>query len=320
MPATQSLPHAALSGPQVYSALDLCRAMLAGNALPSRFDAAGLDRTLCHNAERGLLEVQSGAPWRSLATHVGADFLPGTVGDSVAANSAGPDGLPVVAHVRALTLVTADGELRRASREQAPELFRLAVGGFRAFGPFYSVTLDLASLARSAANAAAPLSLGLPPVEARGAPHRIQLLVPLPASEAFIAQARAALEERRCILAGLEVRRVLAEQETMLRWARQDYAELRIEFHMRGTIGACVNAAELRMRLIDLALDAGGTFAPAHLPQASRAQAAACYPMLGAFLAEKRRTDPAERVLGAWYRGVREMWRRQDCEVRWSRG
>jgi hypothetical protein len=312
MLATQTLP--------VYSALDLCKAVLAGAGPAHRPHAAGLDRTLCHDAARGLLEVQAGASWRSLAAHTGGEFLPGTVGESIAANRAGPDGRPVVAHLRALTVATADGTLRRASRDQAPELFQLAVGGFGAFGPFYSLTLDLGTLSQSAADAADEVRLGLTTAEAPGALHGLDLLVPPAASGQFVAQARAALEERRCALTRLEVRRVLREQETFLRWARCDYAALRIEFRARETIGACVGAVELRTRLIDLAIGAGGAFAPEHLPHASRAQAAACYPMLGAFLAEKRRYDPAERVLGAWYRGVRELWRRRECAVRWSRG
>jgi hypothetical protein len=32
--------------------------------------------------------------------------------------------------------------------------------------------------------------------------------------------------------------------------------------------------------------------------------------MLGSFLAEKRRFDPAGRVSNAWYRGTRGMWTR----------
>jgi FAD/FMN-containing dehydrogenase len=320
MLATQCQPLAALPGPRVCSALDLCKAVLAGSGPAHHAHAGGLDRTLCHDAVHGLLEVQAGASWRSFAAHTRGAFLPGTVGASIAANSAGPDGRPVVAHLRALTLVTADGELRRVSRDQAPELFQLAVGGFGAFGPFYSLTLDLATLSQSAADAAEAVCLGLAVAEAPGALHCLDLLVPPAASGQFVAQVRAALEERRCTLSRLEVRRVLREQETLLRWARRDYAALHIEFRTRETIGACVSAAELRSRLIDLAIDAGGAFAPDHLPHATRAQAEACYPMLGAFLAEKRRYDPAERVLGAWYRGVRESWRRQECEVRWSRG
>ena len=320
MLAAQPLPLAAYTGPRVCSAVDLCKAMLAaGTGQAGRYDASGLDRTLCHDAERGLLEVQAGVSWRALDAFTGGTFPGGTVGESIAANAAGPDGRPMVAHLHSLTLVSADGELKRASRGQAPELFRLAVGGFGAFGPFYSVTLDLGSLSRAAGNASAPVCLELPPVEAPGPLFCIEVLVPPQAADAFIDRARAALDERRCALTRLEVRRSLPEDETFLRWARREFAALRIEYRARSTLGACAAAAQLRRHLIDLALGAGGGIAPAHLPNASRAQAAACFPMLGALLAEKRRCDPAERLLGAWYCGVRDLWRREACEVRWSR-
>ena len=317
MLATQSFPL-----PRVYSAGDLCKAVLAGAPWPRRFDDAGLDRVLRHDAGRGLLEVQSGTPWGALAEHGSTAFQDGTVGASIAANAAGPDGRPMVAHLRSFTLVTADGELRRISRDTAPELFRLAVGGFGVFGPFYSLTLDLASLARSAAAAAAPVRLELPEAPdapAHGSRGGVELLVPAQATEALIAQMRAALDERRCALTRLEARHTLPEDETFLRWAQREYAALRIEYRFRSTLGACANAMQLGARLIDLALAAGGAIAPASLPLASREQAEACYPMLGAFLAEKRRYDPAERVWSAWYRGTRDLLRREPCAVRWSR-
>ncbi|HET9735443.1 MAG TPA: FAD-binding protein [Burkholderiales bacterium] len=316
MPATPSLTLPA-AGPRVFSAGDLCKAMRATRpALP---DASGLDRILRHDAERGLLEVQSATPWSALAAHTGGAFASGTVGEAVAANAAGPDGQPMVAHVRSITVATADGELRRASRERAPELFRLAVGGFGAVGPFYSVTLELGSLARSLARATPPLRLDLPAPAPAGARFRIELLLPPQASEGFVAQARAALDERRCRLARLEARPTLPEEATFLRWAQREYAALFIEFRTRDTVGGCVNGSQLRARLVELAIAAGGSLSPQYLPHATRAQAAHCYPMLGAFLAEKRRYDPAERVADAWYRAVRDLWRRESCAVRWSR-
>ena len=315
MLATQSLPL-----PRVCSAGDLCKAMLADAPRPRSFDEAGLDRVLCHDAGRGLLEVQSGTPWRALAEHGSAAFQGGTVGASIAANAAGPDGRPIVAHLRSFTLVTVDGELRRVSRDSSPDLFRLAVGGFGVFGPFYSLTLDLASLAQAAAAAAAPVRLELPEAPAQGSRGGVDLLVPPQAAETLIAQVRASLQERRCPLTRLEARHTLPEEETFLRWARREYAALRVEYRFRSTLGACANAAQLSARLIELALAAGGAIAPASLPLASREQAEACYPMLGAFLAEKRRYDPAERVWSAWYRGTRDLLRREPCEVRWSRG
>lgn len=319
MLATFPLSLGTPSAPRVYSASDLCRAMLADGALAQPLDATCLDRTLCHDAARGLLEVQAGVSWRSLRPYVGADFLPGSVGESVAANRAGPDGEPVVRHLQAFTLATGAGELHRASRERAADLFRLAVGGFGAFGPFYSLTLDLASLAQSAARPAAPVRIELPEETPAGHSSALELLVPPRRSDEVVGGIRAALAERRCWLRLLEARCVLPEAETFLRWARSEYMALRIEFGTRATLGACASAAQLRTHLIDLAITAGGGLMPGSLPLATRAQAEACYPMLGAFLAEKRRLDPAERVLSPWYRGARRMWRAERCRVRWAK-
>jgi FAD/FMN-containing dehydrogenase len=316
MLATSQLP---LTAPRLHSASDLCKVMLAAGGFPERLDATGLNRTLRHDAERGLLEVQAGVAWGSLQPYVGAGFLPGNVGESVAANCAGPDGEPIVRHLHALTLATAGGELHRASRERAADLFRLAVGGFGAFGPFYSLTLDVASLARSATRAAAPVRLELQDDGPAGLRFALQLLVPPQRSDEVVGQVRATLAEYRCRLAVLEARRIVPEDETFLRWARSEYVALRIEYGARATLGSCASAAQLRGRLIDLAISAGGSFMPALLALATRAQAAACYPMLAAFLAEKRRLDPAERVLSAWYRGVRRAWQAEACHVRWAK-
>lgn len=319
MLAASSPPFTPLAAGRVYSAGDLCRAMLAASGLPAVPDAAGLDRTLRHDTARGLLEVQAGVRWAALAAHVGAEFLPGTVGESVAQNCAGPDGLPMAGHVHALTLASADGALHRASRERGAELFRLAVGGFGAFGPFYSLTLDLSSLARSAAAAAAPARLALPDAECAGPRFGLELLVPPQRSDAVVGAVRAALEERRCRLRLLEARRVLADAETFLRWTGKESVALRIEYGTRATLGACAGGTQLRGQLIDLAIAAGGAVMPAMLPLATRAQAAASYPMLAAFLAEKRRLDPHERVVSPWYRGVHRAWRAEACRVRWAK-
>jgi hypothetical protein len=79
-----------------------------------------------------------------------------------------------------------------------------------------------------------------------------------------------------------------------------------------------VRTAQLRRELIDAAIAAGGSFPIACTPDASREQIEACYPQLKAFLAEKRRFDPHERVVNAWYLHQRELLRRESVEVRWS--
>jgi FAD/FMN-containing dehydrogenase len=125
-------------------------------------DTRPLRRVLGFDAERGLLEVEAGIQWPAVIDHLlaaqrdrprawgivqkqtGADRL--TLGGALAANVHGR-GLrfpPIVADVESLVLVDAEGEERRCSRTENPELFRLAVGGYGLFGVVTSVTLRLA--------------------------------------------------------------------------------------------------------------------------------------------------------------------------------
>jgi FAD/FMN-containing dehydrogenase len=121
-----------------------------------------LARVLSFDEERGLVEVEAGIQWPALIEHLlavqrdrprawgvvqkqtGADRL--TLGGALAANIHGR-GLhfpPIVADVESFVLVDADGEVRRCSRTENRELFRLVIGGYGLFGVVTSVTLRLA--------------------------------------------------------------------------------------------------------------------------------------------------------------------------------
>jgi FAD/FMN-containing dehydrogenase len=111
--------------------------------------------------ERGLLEVEAGILWpdviRAYLTcpggmnsrwgirqkQTGADRL--TIGGAVGANihGRGLTAPPFVSDLESLEIVTADGELVRCSRQQQPELFRHAVGGYGLFGVVTAATLRL---------------------------------------------------------------------------------------------------------------------------------------------------------------------------------
>jgi FAD/FMN-containing dehydrogenase len=124
-------------------------------------DTRGLDRVLAFDRERGLLEVEAGLQWPGLLAYLeseqrgrerpwtfaqkqtGADRL--SMGGCLSANIHGR-GLtlpPFVGDVEAFTLLDAAGDLRRCSRSENADLFRLAVGGYGLFGCVYSVTLRL---------------------------------------------------------------------------------------------------------------------------------------------------------------------------------
>lgn len=124
-------------------------------------DTKRLNRVLRFDAQRGLVEVESGIQWPELLAYLhgtqlghwpqwgirqkqtGADRL--SIGGSLSANVHGR-GLrfkPIIDDVESFTLVDANGTLRTCSRMENEELFRLAVGGYGLFGVITTVTLRL---------------------------------------------------------------------------------------------------------------------------------------------------------------------------------
>ena len=290
-----------------------------------RFDPARLDRVLRVDPTRGCVEVQASASWSALAQKACARaeaFVAQWrrsgehIGEAVATNAAGPDGHPIVRHVEGLTLVTAEGELRRVNRASHAELFALAVGGQGIFGTPYSITLNLPSLVGAAEEPLPVVALELPQPEAQGRPLR--LLVPPEALEAFVAECRTRCEAWRSPIVGAEVRRTLPESETTLRWATREFAEVTLLLPQRETIGASVRATQVRREMIDAAIARGGSFPIASTPEATREQIEACYPQLRRVLAEKRRLDPAEKLVNPWYGHHRNLLWREACQVRWG--
>jgi hypothetical protein len=301
------------------SALELREAVRSGRPV----DTSRLNRMLGIDAQRGLLEVQAATPWQTIA----AEMRPGdrranvrttmpTVGESIARNAAGPDGSPAVTHVASLTLVMADGDLRRVSRHRDPELFALTVGGQGLFGTMYSVTLQIPSLARAVEKQGTPQVVKLHN-EVRG--HQtLDLLVPPESVDGFINETDERCSDWRVPLQSVSVRKTLGEDETYLRWAQREYSELRLCIAQPRGLGGAVRTAQLRRELLDAAIAVGGSFPISSTPDATREHTEACYPQLKSFLAEKRRFDPHERVVNAWYLHQRGLLHRENVDVRWS--
>ena len=284
------------------------------------YDPLRLDRILRVDEDLGLVEVQASSAWTTLAKRLrpsdaraaSARTTMPTVGESIARNAAGPDGRTAVTHVESLTLVTPDGELRRASRYSNPQLFSLAVGGQGVFGALYSVTLRVDSLARALEETAPGETLQQAAGGARG--RTLHLLVPAERLDVCITQVRAHCAEWRSAIESVELRRIRKESETYLRWACRDYTEIRVQLARPGSIAASVRATQLARELLDIAIEHGGSFPIACTPEATRAQIEACYPRLKSFLAEKRRLDPLERIVNPWYRHFRRMFMRNARE------
>lgn len=323
--------HAAPALPRMHvrSALELRQAVRRASAGLLRLDASGLDRVLRLDTTQGLIEVQASASWSALAgclPSCGGAIARGweasfcdarSIGASLDTNAPGPDGSPLISHIEAIALVTADGELRRVSRRRGAELFALAVGGQGLFGVTYSVTFRLESIAR-AALAASPATghEATPPAH----PEKLlALLLPPERLERFTDDARRRCSEWRLAMRIRQVRELLADRESFLSWAKRDYTALTLAIEAPPALAGCVRATQLRRELLEAAIGHGGSFPIARTPDATRDHLAACYPELAGFIAEKRRYDPGERLANDWYRHHRSLLGREACEVRWSR-
>ena len=115
------------------------------------------------------------------------------------------------------------------------------------------------------------------------------------------------------------MRRYQAEAETNLRWATREWAGVAVRFGSKSTLGARVAAAEIRRALLSAALARGGSFPIRDLRDATRRQLETCYPMIGAFLTDKRRGDAAERLQNSWYRRLVATMRSELGAVRWGK-
>jgi FAD/FMN-containing dehydrogenase len=133
-------------------------------------DVRKMNRVLAFDGERGLLEVESGIQWPEILAYLqtqlvamnttdkpdatgkawafaqkqtGVDKV--TIGGCLSANIHGR-GLampPFINDVESFRLITGRGNLLNCSREENPDLFRLAIGGYGLFGFIYSATLRL---------------------------------------------------------------------------------------------------------------------------------------------------------------------------------
>jgi len=126
------------------------------------FDMNNLNQVIRFDPGAGLITVGAGIRWPELIRYLsqaqagqqsqwgikqkqtGADRL--SIGGTLAANAHGR-GLnftPIVGDVESFRLVDANAQVHNCSRDENPELFRLAIGGYGLFGVIATVTLWLA--------------------------------------------------------------------------------------------------------------------------------------------------------------------------------
>jgi FAD/FMN-containing dehydrogenase len=435
--STDDLHRAVIAAGESRRSLSVCGArhamggqqFAAGSVL---LDTTRFDRVLAFDPARGRIEVEAGIRWPALhdwliaAQHgrpsawtfrqkqTGADAL--SIGGCLCANvhGRGLDFPPFVSEVEAFTLVDACGAVRRCSRTEHPDLFRLAIGGYGLFGAIGTVTLRLvprrklrrvveigdvddlmhAFDARIAAGflygdfqfaidpasdgflrrgvfscyEPVPGSTALPPGQRELSPQNWKRLVVLAHADKaaafeqyachylatsgqlywsdrhqmsvylddyhrdvdralghrgseviteiyvprrrladFMAEAAADFRRERVDLIYGTVRLTRRDDETLLAWARDDWACVIFNLHVRHDRDGLARSADAFRRLIDLATRRDGSYYLTYHRHATRAQVEACYPRMREFLARKLEHDPDERFQSDWYRHHRGL-------------
>lgn len=136
-----------------------------------------------------------------------------------------------------------------------------------------------------------------------------ELNVPRDSLPDFLADARGALRrpDASSLIYGT-VRLIEEDKESFLRWAKQSYACVIFNLHTPHTAEGRHRTAQTFRRLIDLALQRGGSFYLTYHRYATRDQLLNCYPQFPEFLRQKLQHDPDERFQSDWYRYYKTMF------------
>lgn len=101
------------------------------------------------------------------------------------------------------------------------------------------------------------------------------------------------------------VRLIERDQDSFLAWAREPWACVIFNLHTVHTPEGLEHSADAFRRLIDYAIERGGSYFLTYHRWATTDQLEACYPQFREFLERKRAHDPEERFQSDWYRHYR---------------
>lgn len=128
-----------------------------------------------------------------------------------------------------------------------------------------------------------------------------ELFVPRPALPAFM---RAVREDARKLAMNViygTIRVIENDDETVLAWARAPWACVVFNLHVEHSAAGIATAASHFRRLIDRALEFGGSYYLTYHRWASRSQVETAHPRLGEFLAATQRYEQGALFQSDWY-------------------
>jgi len=104
------------------------------------------------------------------------------------------------------------------------------------------------------------------------------------------------------------IRFIEKDDESFLPWAKERYASIIFNLHTAHDSQSVEKTAGDFRRLIDRAIQYGGSYYLTYHHWATRVQVETCYPQFVEFLKLKRQYDPQERFQSDWYRFYTRMF------------
>jgi len=97
------------------------------------------------------------------------------------------------------------------------------------------------------------------------------------------------------------IRLIKRDEDAFLKWAKDDYACVIFNLHVDHDESGMAKARTAFRRLIDRAMDFGGSYFLTYHRYADRDQLLRCYPEFPEFLSRKRAWDPEARLSSDWF-------------------
>ncbi len=143
---------------------------------------------------------------------------------------------------------------------------------------------------------------------ARASEMITEVYVPRKSLTAFLDKARAGFRRHKVELIYGTIRLIEKDAESFLAWAKESYACIVFNLHVAHTGDGIEKAQRDFRRLIDLAIEFGGSYYLTYHRWATRRQVETCYPQFPKFLHLKQQHDPAELFQSDWYRHYKQMF------------
>lgn len=134
-----------------------------------------------------------------------------------------------------------------------------------------------------------------------------EVYVPLDSLSDFLEKVRADFRENNVDLIYGTIRLIKRDTESFLAWAREDFACIVFNLHIEHSPEGINKARDDFRRLIDRAIEFGGSYYLTYHRWATRDQVLACYPQMPEFIRMKTNYDPNGVFYSTWFRSLLDL-------------